>query len=208
MKKIMILVLMLCLGGLLISCSNKDNKNSEKERKDVMNPIATIEMEDGGKIVLELFPEKAPNTVNNFIYLANKGFYNGLIFHRVIKDFMIQGGDPQGTGMGGAEYTIQGEFADNGFKQNNISHTRGVISMARTQEPNSASSQFFIVHRNSTYLDKQYAAFGIVKEGIEVVDQIVQVETDSNDKPKVDQKIKTITVDTRGKTYPEPTHAS
>lgn len=205
MKKLLLIVLAMCISITLLSCSK--NKKEEK-RKDVMNPFATIEMEDGGKIVLELFPDKAPNTVNNFIYLANKGFYNGLIFHRVIKDFMIQGGDPQGNGMGGAEYTIPGEFADNGFTQNNISHTRGVISMARTQEPNSASSQFFIVHRSSTYLDKQYAAFGIVTEGIEVVDKIATTETDGNDKPKVDQKIKKITVDTRGKTYPEPTHAS
>ncbi len=167
------------------------------------NPIATIEMEDGGVITLELYPEVAPISVNNFISLANKGFYDGLIFHRVISGFMIQGGDPQGSGMGGPGYSIKGEFAGNGVK-NDLSHARGVLSMARAQNPNSAGSQFFIMHADGPFLDGQYAAFGKVVEGIEVVDRIAAVKTDRMDKPKDPQRMKKVSVETFGETYPEP----
>ena len=167
------------------------------------NPIATIEMEDGGVITLELYPEVAPISVNNFISLANKGFYDGLIFHRVISGFMIQGGDPRGTGMGGPGYCIKGEFAGNGVK-NDLSHARGVLSMARAQNPNSAGSQFFIMHADGPFLDGQYAAFGKVVEGIEVVDRIAAVKTDRMDKPKDPQRMKKVSVETFGEVYPEP----
>ena len=167
------------------------------------NPIATIEMEDGGVITLELYPQVAPISVNNFISLANKGFYDGLIFHRVIPGFMIQGGDPQGTGMGGPGYSIKGEFAGNGVK-NDLSHARGVLSMARAQNPNSAGSQFFIMHADGPFLDGQYAAFGKVIEGIEVVDRIAAVKTDRMDKPKDPQRMKKVSVETFGEVYPEP----
>ena len=167
------------------------------------NPIVTIEMENGGKIVCELYPDVAPQSVRNFISLASKGFYNGLIFHRVISGFMIQGGCPQGTGMGGPGYCIKGEFRLNGIK-NDLSHKRGVLSMARAQSPNSAGSQFFIMHADGEFLDGQYAAFGKVLEGMDVVDAIADVATDRADRPKTEQKIKSITVDTKGETYPEP----
>ena len=167
------------------------------------NPIATIEMEDGGVITLELYPQVAPISVNNFISLANKGFYDGLIFHRVISGFMIQGGDPQGSGMGGPGYSIKGEFAGNGVK-NDLSHARGVLSMARAQNPNSAGSQFFIMHADGPFLDGQYAAFGKVVEGIEVVDRIAAVKTDRMDKPKDPQRMKKVSVETFGEVYPEP----
>ncbi len=167
------------------------------------NPIATIEMESGGRIVLELYPEIAPQSVRNFISLASKGFYDGLIFHRVISGFMIQGGCPQGTGMGGPGYCIKGEFKLNGVK-NNLSHKRGVLSMARAQSPNSAGSQFFIMHEDGEFLDGQYAAFGKVTEGMEVVDAIAGVQTNSQDRPLNEQKIKSITVETFGEEYPEP----
>ena len=167
------------------------------------NPIVTIEMEDGGIITLELYPEVAPISVNNFISLANKGFYDGLIFHRVISGFMIQGGDPQGSGMGGPGYSIKGEFAGNGVK-NDLSHARGVLSMARAQNPNSAGSQFFIMHADGPFLDGQYAAFGKVVEGIEVVDRIAAVKTDRMDKPKDPQRMKKVSVETFGEVYPEP----
>ena len=167
------------------------------------NPIATIEMEDGGVITLELYPQVAPISVNNFISLANKGFYDGLIFHRVISGFMIQGGDPQGSGMGGPGYSIKGEFAGNGVK-NDLSHARGVLSMARAQNPNSAGSQFFIMHADGPFLDGQYAAFGKVVEGIEVVDRIAAVKTDFMDKPKDPQRMKKVSVETFGEVYPEP----
>ncbi len=167
------------------------------------HPIATIEMENGGKIVAELYPEIAPKTVHNFIALANSGFYNGLIFHRVISGFMIQGGCPDGTGMGGPGYCITGEFRLNGIA-NSLSHTRGVLSMARSQSPNSAGSQFFIMHQDGNFLDGQYAAFGKVLDGMQTVDAIAGVETDRNDRPLQEQKIKSITVDTKGETYPEP----
>ena len=168
------------------------------------NPVATITMENGDIIKLELYPEKAPNTVNNFISLANSGFYDGLIFHRVIKGFMIQGGDPAGVGTGGPGYCIDGEFALNGFKKNDVKHLRGVISMARAMNPDSAGSQFFIMHDNAAYLDGQYAAFGQVTEGIENVDKIASVATDYQDKPKVAQRMKTVRVETFGTEYPDP----
>ena len=157
------------------------------------NPIITIQMKNGGIMKAELYPEIAPETVKNFVDLAAKGFYNGLIFHRVIPGFMIQGGDPQGTGMGGPGYTIKGEFSANGFK-NDLKHTRGVLSMARAMDPNSAGSQFFIMHEDSPHLDGQYAAFGKVIEGIEVVDKIASVKTDYNDRPYEDQQIEFMTV--------------
>lgn len=168
------------------------------------NPIVTIEMQDGGKIKIELYPEKAPNTVNNFISLVNDGFYDGIIFHRVIKGFMIQGGDPAGVGTGGPGYQIKGEFAMNGFKGNDIKHERGVISMARAYSPDSAGSQFFIMHANASYLDGQYAAFGKVIEGMDVVDKIASVATDYNDKPKTEQVMKKVTAETFGTLYPAP----
>ncbi len=168
------------------------------------NPIVTIEMENGGIIRAELFPTIAPNTVNNFIDLVEKGFYNGVIFHRVISGFMIQGGDPKGTGMGGPGYWIKGEFSGNGFPQNTLTHDRGVLSMARSQMPNSAGSQFFIMHQNASHLNGQYAAFGRVTEGMDVVDKIAECETDSMDRPVEIVKMKTVTVDTQGVKYPEP----
>ena len=157
------------------------------------NPIITIQMKDGGVIKAELYPDIAPATVKNFIDLAGKGFYNGLIFHRVIPGFMIQGGDPEGIGTGGPGYTIKGEFTANGFR-NDLKHTRGVLSMARAMDPNSAGSQFFIMHEDSPHLDGQYAAFGKVIEGIEVVDEIASVRTDYNDRPLVPQQIDFMTV--------------
>ena len=167
------------------------------------NPIITIEMENGGKIVAELYPEVAPQSVRNFVNLAKKAYYDGLIFHRVISGFMIQGGCPQGTGMGGPGYCIKGEFKLNGVT-NNLSHKRGVLSMARAQSPNSAGSQFFIMHEDGDFLDGQYAAFGAVTEGMDVVDEIAAVKTNMQDRPLRDQKIMSITVDTFGETYPEP----
>ncbi len=167
------------------------------------NPIVTIEMENGGKIVAELYPDTAPESVRNFLSLAGKGFYDGLIFHRVISGFMIQGGDPQGTGMGGPGYCIKGEFKANGVA-NPVSHKRGVLSFARSQAFNSAGSQFFIMHADGDFLDGQYAAFGAVTEGMDVVDAIAAVKTDRNDRPTQDQRIKTITVDTFGVDYGEP----
>ena len=157
------------------------------------NPIITIQMKNGGTMKAELYPEIAPETVKNFVDLASKGFYNGLIFHRVIPGFMIQGGDPQGTGMGGPGYTINGEFTSNGFK-NDLKHTRGVLSMARAMDPNSAGSQFFIMHEDYPSLDGQYAAFGKLIEGIEVVDEIANVRTDYNDRPLEPQQIEFMTV--------------
>ena len=161
------------------------------------NPKITIEMENGDKMVAELYPEIAPNTVNNFISLASKGFYDGLIFHRCIKGFMIQGGDPQGTGMGGPGYSIKGEFSSNGFK-NELKHERGVLSMARAMNPNSAGSQFFIMHVDYPYLDGQYATFGRIIEGIEAVDKIANERTDRNDRPLKDQRIKKMVVELNG----------
>ena len=167
------------------------------------NPIFTITMENGAVMKGELYPETAPQSVYNFIDLANKGFYDGLIFHRVIKGFMIQGGDPTGTGMGGPGYCIKGEFFMNGV-DNKLKHKRGVLSMARSSNPNSAGSQFFLMHQDSPHLDKQYAAFGKVTEGLEVIDAIASVRVDMNDRPLTEQKIASIRVDTNGADYPEP----
>lgn len=167
------------------------------------NPVVTIEMVDGGKITAELYPEIAPNTVNNFISLVKKGFYDGLIFHRVISGFMIQGGCPDGKGTGGPGYSIKGEFQQNGFP-NSLKHTEGVLSMARAMSPNSAGSQFFIMHKDSPHLDGAYAAFGKVIEGMEVVNQIADVRTDFSDRPMKEQKIQAMTVETFGEEYPEP----
>jgi peptidyl-prolyl cis-trans isomerase B (cyclophilin B) len=168
-----------------------------------MNPVVTIKMKDGGIIKAELYPEIAPNTVNNFISLIKKGFYNGVIFHRVIPGFMIQGGDPDGTGMGGPDYSIKGEFTSNGF-ENNLRHSRGVLSMARTNIPDSAGSQFFVMVKDSPHLDGQYASFGKVTEGMDVVDKIVAVKTNYQDKPNEDQVMEEVTVDTFGVEYSEP----
>ena len=167
------------------------------------NPIVTITMANGDVMKAELYPEIAPNTVNNFISLVKKGYYDGLIFHRVIAGFMIQGGCPNGNGMGGPGYSIKGEFSQNGFK-NTLKHTEGVLSMARSMMPNSAGSQFFIMHQNSPHLDGQYAAFGKVVEGLDVVDSIAQVGTDWSDRPMVPQIIESMTVETFGVEYPEP----
>ena len=167
------------------------------------NPVVTLTMTNGDVMKAELYPEIAPNTVNNFIFLVQKGFYDGLIFHRVISGFMIQGGDPQGTGMGGPGYSIKGEFAMNGVR-NDLKHTRGVLSMARSMMPNSAGSQFFIMHANAPHLDGQYAAFGKVVEGLDVVDKIASVRTGWQDKPVEEQKIQSMTVELFGETYPEP----
>ena len=167
------------------------------------NPIVTIEMKTGDVIKAELYPEIAPNTVNNFISLISKGYYNGLIFHRVINGFMIQGGCPEGTGTGGPGYSIAGEFAQNGF-ENNLSHTPGVLSMARSMMPDSAGSQFFIMHETSPHLDDSYAAFGKVIEGMDIVNKIATTNTDYSDRPLEDQVMKSVTVDTFGVDYPEP----
>lgn len=167
------------------------------------NPIVTFTMADGRVMKAELYPEVAPNTVNNFISLVNKGFYNGLIFHRVINGFMIQGGDPEGTGMGGPGYGIKGEFAQNGV-QNDLKHTAGVLSMARSMMPDSAGSQFFIMHKDAPHLDGAYAAFGKITEGMDVVNRIAEEDTDYSDRPLDEQKIKSMTVDTFGVDYPEP----
>ena len=167
------------------------------------NPVVTITMENGKTIKAELYPEVAPNTVNNFISLINKGFYDGKIFHRVIPGFMIQGGCPNGTGMGGPGYSIKGEFTSNRFK-NDLKHTRGVLSMARSMMPNSAGSQFFIMVADAPHLDGQYASFGCVTEGMDVADEIVNTPTDMRDKPRKEQKIASMTVETFGVVYPEP----
>ena len=167
------------------------------------NPIVTITMTDGSVMKAELYPEVAPNTVNNFISLVKKGFYDGLVFHRVIRGFMIQGGDPQGTGMGGPGYSIKGEFTYNGFS-NDLKHTPGVLSMARAMDPNSAGSQFFIMHETSPHLDGQYATYGKVTDGLDVVKKIAEVQTDYSDRPLEPQMIQNMTVDTFGVEYPEP----
>lgn len=167
------------------------------------NPIVTIEMENGDVMKAELYPEIAPNTVNNFISLIQKGFYDGIIFHRVIEGFMLQGGDPEGTGMGGPDYTIRGEFTQNGF-ENLLAHDEGVLSMARTMAPDSAGSQFFIMHKKSPHLDGAYAAFGKITEGMDVVNKIAGVPTDYDDRPMETQRMKKVTVDTFGIDYPAP----
>ena len=167
------------------------------------NPVVTITMENGDVMKAELYPETAPNTVRNFISLIGKGFYNGLIFHRVISGFMIQGGCPEGTGTGGPGYSIKGEFSQNGF-DNGLKHKPGVLSMARSRAPDSAGSQFFIMHKKAPHLDGAYAAFGQIIEGMDVVDKIAQVQTDYMDRPMKEQKIRSVTVDTMGVEYPEP----
>lgn len=167
------------------------------------NPVVTFTMENGDVMKAELYPDVAPNTVNNFVSLVKKGFYDGLIFHRIIAGFMIQGGDPDGTGMGGPGYSIKGEFASNGFK-NDLKHTRGVLSMARSMRPDSAGSQFFIMHQNAPHLDGDYAAFGKLIEGEDVLDKIAGVDTDYSDRPRKPQVMKTVTVETFGEEYPEP----
>lgn len=219
MKKAILLILV----GLLLftgtACAKKEGEQQQSQQNEQNQeqqsitpfkpdpnkkyPIVTIEMENGKKMKLELYPETAPNTVNNFISLVKKGFYNGLTFHRVIPDFMIQGGDPNGNGSGGPGYAIKGEFVANGVN-NYLLHDRGVLSMARTDDPNSAGSQFFIMVAKTTSLDGQYAAFGKVIEGMDVADEIVNAERDANDKPLKPQVMKEVTVDTRGQDYPEP----
>ena len=170
------------------------------------NPIVTITMENGDVIKAELYPDIAPNTVNNFISLVKKGFYNGLNFHRIINGFMIQGGCPEGTGMGGPNYSIKGEFSQNGFK-NDLKHTEGVLSMARSMRPDSAGSQFFIMHKAAPHLDGAYAAFGKVIEGMDVVNKIATTRTTYGDRPVKEQKMASVTVDTFGVDYPEPEKA-
>ena len=167
------------------------------------NPIVTIEMENGDIMEAELYPSIAPNTVNNFIHLVKKGFYDGLIFHRVINGFMIQGGDPDGSGMGGPGYGIKGEFSQNGF-ENPLKHSSGVLSMARSMMPDSAGSQFFIMHKNAPHLDGAYAAFGKITKGMDVVDKIAETSVDYNDRPMEEQKMKKVTVETFNESYPEP----
>ena len=188
--------------------TNKDNNQTQSNTgtpTSKNNPIVTITMANDEQIKVELYPDVAPNTVKSFISLVKKGFYNGLIFHRVIPDFMIQGGDPSGNGTGGPEYSIKGEFTNNGFV-NNLKHERGVISMGRTPEPNSAGSQFFIVVKNSPFLDKEYAAFGKVISGMDIVDKIVNTPSGAKakDKPNQDQVMKNVTIDTLGVNYDEP----
>lgn len=172
-----------------------------------MNPIVSIQMQSGKVIKAELYPDKAPNTVNNFISLVKSGFYDGLGFHRIIEGFMIQGGDPAGNGTGGPGYSIKGEFRSNGFAANDVKHLRGVLSMARSMMPDSAGSQFFIMHENAAHLDGQYAAFGKVTEGMDVVDEIAAVPTDMRDRPREPQVMEKVTVETFGTEYPEPKKA-
>src|SRR5690625_66934 len=200
-------VVLFVMAGCGTSSNNEqtNDKSSDESNNNLIedNPIVTITMENDEQIIIELFPNIAPNTVNNFISLIEDGFYDGLIFHRVIPDFMVQGGDPDGIGTGGPGYSIKGEFNNNGFT-NDLTHERGVISMARSQHPDSAGSQFFIVHKNSPHLDDEYAGFGQVLEGIEVVDQIASVNRDGSDKPLEDQVMKSVTVDTKGHDYDQP----
>lgn len=184
------------------NATDEEEQANDAQEPNEENPFVTITMEDDQQIILELFPNIAPNTVNNFISLIEDDFYDGLIFHRVMDGFMIQGGDPDGVGTGGPGYSIKGEFSSNGF-DNDLAHDRGVLSMARSQHPDSAGSQFFIMHGNSPHLDGEYAGFGKVIEGMEVVDQIVAVEL-NGEKPVEDQRMKTVTVDTKGHEYDKP----
>ena len=195
---LLLVVAIIIIGRVIII----NQENGESPAVD-QNPEITITMGDGSRIKLQLYPEKAPNTVNNFIALVKEGYYEGLIFHRVINGFMIQGGDPTGTGSGGPGYSIKGEFKENGFA-NDLKHGRGVISMARSINPDSAGSQFFIMQQDATHLDGKYAAFGKVIAGIDVVDRIAAVNTDDRDKPLKRQVIKKVTVETFGQKYPEP----
>ena len=214
MKKYFLYVILAIVTLVLAACGSDKNStdnngsgevvtNENYEENVIENPIATITMESGDQIIIELMPKIAPNTVANFISLAQEGFYDGTIFHRVIPGFMVQGGDPTGTGMGGPEYAIAGEFSSNGF-ENLLAHERGVVSMARAQNPDSAGSQFFIMVETATHLDGEYAAFGKVTQGMDVVDRIVSVERNANDKPLQEQKMKSVVVDTKGFTYPKP----
>ena len=200
-----IFLVMLIVGGCGTNEQSQPDKDDVKQPAQEIedNPIATITMENNDTIKVELYPNIAPNTVNNFISLAESGFYDGLIFHRVIPGFMIQGGDPEGRGTGGPGYAIKGEFESNGV-DNELNHERGVLSMARSQDPDSAGSQFFIMVAEATHLDGEYAAFGKVTEGMDAVDKIVNVEKDKQDKPREDQKIKQVTVETFGVEFPEP----
>ena len=201
---VMLLLSLACAKGAAApTASGQTTETKEDTDVDKTHPIATITMKDGGVIQLELYPEVAPQSVKNFISLANSGFYDGLIFHRVITGFMIQGGDPDGRGTGGPGYCIKGEFKANGV-ENDISHVRGVLSMARAQAYDSAGSQFFIMHQDGTYLDGQYAAFGRVISGMDVVDAIARTTTDSKDKPYKDQIMATVRVETWGVEYGEP----
>ena len=210
-KKGAILVGISAMLICLVGCTN-NNTSSQKSDEEIEItvestgelPIATIKIKDFGTIKAELYPDKAPNTVNNFISLANSGFYDGLIFHRVIKGFMNQGGDPDGVGTGGPGYSIKGEFSNNGYKNNDLKHTAGVLSMARANDPDSAGSQFFIMAEEASHLDGDYAAFGKVIEGMDVVNDINSVQTNSNAKPLKDVVIESITVDTKGINYKEP----
>lgn len=202
-----LLALILVLG-MLSGCGNekdqpKKQASTETSVRSDQDPIVTIEMDNGDKIKIELYPDIAPNTVNNFVTLVKKGFYDGTIFHRVIPGFMIQGGDPEGTGMGGPGYSIPGEFTTNGFK-NELKHTKGVISMARGESPDSAGSQFFIMAGDAGHLDGLYAAFGKVIEGMDVVEQIVQLPRNQDDRPDTPPVMKKVTVDTKGVEYQEP----
>lgn len=199
----MLIGLIGCSNNKASSPNNDEANEVSVESKDEL-PIATIEIKGFGTIKAELYPDKAPNTVNNFISLSNSGFYDGLIFHRVIKGFMNQGGDPDGIGTGGPGYSIKGEFSSNGYTKNDLKHTAGVLSMARASNPDSAGSQFFIMAEDASYLDGDYAAFGKVIEGMDVVEAINSVETDGNDKPLKDVVIESITVDTKGVDYKEP----
>lgn len=211
-RKSLVVVFMLTLILTILSaCGNEESTddaenvgtNTDYAAEVTENPIVTITMETDEKIIIELEPKIAPNTVANFISLVEDGFYDGLIFHRVIPGFMVQGGDPDGTGMGGPDYSIKGEFSSNGF-ENAMTHEPGVLSMARTNEPDSAGSQFFIMVEQATHLDGDYAAFGKVIEGMDVVEKIVAVERDGGDKPLEDQVMKKVEVDTKGFDYPKP----
>ena len=203
MKKLTNILTIIALIVIVVLIGTISFGYYKKVTMEVKNPIVTIEMNNGDVMKAELYPEVAPNTVNNFISLVNRGYYDGIIFHRVIRGFMIQGGDPEGTGIGGPGYSIKGEFTQNGFK-NDLKHTEGVLSMARSMMPDSAGSQFFIMHKNSPHLDGSYAAFGKIIEGMDVVNKIAETATDYNDRPLEDQRMKTVTVETFGVDYPEP----
>lgn len=201
-KKSLLLMMVLCMSLMLAGCAQPKGNITEAQALQ-NNPIVTMNIKDYGTVTLELYPEKAPNTVNNFVTLANSGFYDGLTFHRIIEGFMIQGGDPEGTGIGGPGYSIPGEFAENGYEKNDLIHTKGVISMARSQHPDSAGSQFFIMSADAPHLDEKYAAFGQVTSGIEIIESIEKVATGSQDRPIDPVVIESVTVDTQGETVPE-----
>lgn len=211
-KSLFLTFILMTFVVVLAACGTSESKNdkssgqatNEYASQVTENPIVTITMENDEKVVIELEPKIAPNTVANFISLVKSGYYDGLIFHRVIPGFMVQGGDPEGTGMGGPDYSIKGEFSSNGF-ENSMTHERGVLSMARTEQPDSAGSQFFIMVEEAKHLDGDYAAFGKVIEGMDIVDKIAAAERDGSDKPLEDQKMKKVEVDTKGFDYPKPT---